>query len=334
MSGRDEGRMSPTLLGLVGTIVIVLVMGLVYRFDKLPFVDDAQRMTAEFTEAGGLVKGDPVMVAGAKVGEVSKISIGRGKVLVDFDVQNRDVSIGRDSRASIVTLTLLGKGALKIVPKGSGRLSAGAVIPVSRTSSPYDITQALSQLTTTVDTIDVGQLSKAVSTVSGTFEKTPPELKGALDGVTQVAQTIDDNDRALGQLLAKAKNVTGVLADRNDEITTLLTSGESLLRQLNARREVVVSLLSSAQQLADQLTAVVRENRAKVKPALTQLNQVLDMLNRNKASVEGLIDGLSRYTTELGEAVGSGPFFNAYVQNLTEPQTIAPVLSGILEGEK
>ncbi|MEH3034798.1 MAG: MCE family protein [Aeromicrobium erythreum] len=326
--------MSPTMLGLVGTVVIVLVMGLVYRFDKLPLVNDAQRMTAEFTEAGGLESGDPVMVSGTKVGEVAKIRLGRGKVLVDFDVENRDVTIGRSSRASIVTLTLLGKGALKVVPEGSGRMSAGDVIPVSRTSSPYDITQALSQLTTTVDSIDVDQLTKAVRTVSGTFEKTPPELAGALDGVTKVARTIDDNDKALAQLLARARNVSGVLADRDQEIATLLRSGESLLARLNDRRAVVVSLLRSAQQLADQLTAVVRENRAKVRPALTQLNQVLDLLNRNKKSVEGLIDGLSRYTTELGEAVGSGPFFNAYIQNLTEPQTLAPVLSGLLEGEK
>ena len=40
--------------------------------------------------------------------------------------------------------------------------------------------------------------------------------------------------------------------------------------------------------------------------------------------------GLRGYATAFGDAASTGPWFDAYIQNLTDPATLAPVLSGIL----
>ena len=50
----------------------------------------------------------------------------------------------------------------------------------------------------------------------------------------------------------------------------------------------------------------------------------------NKKNLQQTLDGLANYSVELGEAVSSGPFFDAYVQNLTSPASLVPVLSGVL----
>ncbi len=39
---------------------------------------------------------------------------------------------------------------------------------------------------------------------------------------------------------------------------------------------------------------------------------------------------LGPYVSILGNIIGTGPWFDAYIQNLTDPATLAPVLSGIL----
>jgi phospholipid/cholesterol/gamma-HCH transport system substrate-binding protein len=75
----------------------------------------------------------------------------------------------------------------------------------------------------------------------------------------------------------------------------------------------------------------VKENRKVLKPALAKLDKVVDQLNANKKNLQQTIDGVASYATELGEAVSTGPFFDAYLQNLTSPQTVAPVLSGLLK---
>jgi phospholipid/cholesterol/gamma-HCH transport system substrate-binding protein len=68
-----------------------------------------------------------------------------------------------------------------------------------------------------------------------------------------------------------------------------------------------------------------------LKPALAELDKVVDQLNANKKNLQETIDGVASYATELGEAVATGPFFDAYVQNLTAPATLAPVISGLLQ---
>lgn len=331
MSSSRDQQMNPVTVGIIGSVVLVTAMAIAFRFDKLPVINAADTVSADFAEIGGLRSGDEVLISGTKVGEVGDIELDGGKVRVDAAIEEADVRLGRQTTARIVTVTLLGKTALQLDPAGTGSLDREQSIPLSRTSAPYDITQALEQLTTETQEIDSGQLTEALGTISGTIKDTPQDLQGAVRGLTKVAEAIDDHDKAFGLLLDRSKDVSGILADRNAEIATLLKSGDSLLAQLNAREQAVVSLLEDTTALSRQLSALVKENRKVLKPALVQLNRAVDQLNDNKRNLELTLDGLASYTTELGEAVSSGPFFDAYVQNLTSPQTVAPVLSGFLQ---
>lgn len=328
--GKSFRERDPYKLGIVVTILIAFVMVLTFRFQYLPFVSSARNVSADFAEVGGLRSGDEVLVSGAVVGEVKKATLHDGRVRVDFTISGDKIDLGSTTRASIVTITLLGKAGLELDPSGAGKLS-GNHIPFGRTSSPYDVTSALSELTTQTSQIDVASLATALNTLSGTFDSTPKELKSALTGITRISQTIGDHDQSLQQLLDRSKEVTGVLSERNAKVTTLLGTGNVLLTELNRRQQVIVSLLSETSTLSTQLSGFVKENNQDLNQALGKLNQVTAMLNRNKNNIQEAIDGLNNYATELGEAIASGPFFDAYVQNLTSPSTLAPVLSGILK---
>ena len=56
---------------------------------------------------------------------------------------------------------------------------------------------------------------------------------------------------------------------------------------------------------------------------------MVDVLNKNKADLQASITGLRGYATAFGEALASGPWFDAYIQNLTSPSTLVPILSGV-----
>lgn len=142
---------------------------------------------------------------------------------------------------------------------------------------------------------------------------------------------VQDNDDDLRELLERASRVTEVLANRNTQIDTLLGSGNSLLRQLDDRQAVVVDLLQSVTALSTQLRGVVDDNRATFAPALDELDKVVDLLNQNKQSLQAGITGLRGYATAFGEAISSGPWFDAYIQNLTSPGTLVPILSGVVK---
>ena len=323
MNGLLRGR---ARRGLVGTVVIVLVVLASLNLNRLPLVGNSDVIHARFAEAGGLRGGDSVMVSGAEVGKVRE----GGVVEADLVLTDADVELGDLTEARIVTTTLLGRAAVELVPAGDGALEAGDTIPVERTDAPYSITSALNRLTTESGEIDKAALQRAIDQASGVLEGSRDSVGPALRGITDISRAIAANDEQLATLLDRATRVTDVLADRDQEIASLLTAGESLFAELDARQRVIEALLESAQMLADQLQGVLEENTQVIGPALRQLNSIVEVLNRNRKAIQDTLVGLRGYATAFGDAASTGPWFDAYIQNLTDPATLAPILSGIL----
>jgi phospholipid/cholesterol/gamma-HCH transport system substrate-binding protein len=315
--------------GLIVTVLIVLTILGSLNLQRLPLLRNGNTLAAVFSEAGSLQAGDDVRVSGARVGKVSDVRLDGDVVVAELALSDDDLQLGEGTEARIVTLTLLGRAGVELVPRGEGRLEPGDQIPIERTSAPYNITSALNQLTDETAAIDKQGLADALEQVSTTFRDTPRHARRALTGIHGLATTIAENDAGLGLLLDRADRVTEVLAGRNREISSLLTSGTSVLAQLNARQAVVVNLLESVRELSRQLRAVISENDKVVEPALTELNDLAQLLNAQRTDLQDSITGLRNYAMAFGEALSSGPWFDAYIQNLTAPGTLAPIISEV-----
>jgi phospholipid/cholesterol/gamma-HCH transport system substrate-binding protein len=295
------------LVWLVATIAVVLnINGVVGAFGR--------HYTAELAEAAGLKQGDPVRVSGLKVGRVSSVKLGGEGVLVEFSITNEDITLGSETTAAVSVATVLGDKALTLASAGSGRLEGS--IPVSRTTTPYDVTEALSELTQETGQIDVAQVAKALETVSATVDRATPELRAAMDGIGRLSKTVASRDAQLRSLLSHAEGVSGVLADRSRDLTALVRDGNLLFAELVSRREDIETLLVNVTSMARQLSALVDENRTEVGPMLEKLQKVIHVLRENKKNLGATLDGVAGYATGLGEVVASGPFFTAYLQNL------------------
>ncbi len=316
--------------GIVGTVVLVLVVLAALNINKLPLIGNSDVVHVDFAEAGGLKGGDSVMISGAQVGKVRQVRLDGKKVVADVVLTDPDVVLGDRTEARIITMTLLGRAAVELEPRGTGEIKSGGSIPVERTSSPYNLTSTLNELTDTTAAIDKSQLAAALDQASKTLVSSSPDLKPALDGITMLSRAVSSNDDDLRSLVAHANNVTAVLASRDQQIASLLGSGKSLLGELDARQDVVVRLLRSARELAAQLRLLLKDTDDVLAPALDELDGVVDVLNKNKDNLQASIVGLRGYATAFGEAISSGPWFDAYIQNLTSPGTLAPVLSGIV----
>lgn len=70
-------------------------------------------------------------------------------------------------------------------------------------------------------------------------------------------------------------------------------------------------------ELARQLSGLVQDNEAQLGPALDKLEQVSDLLIRNKDDIDLGLRRIVPFSTALGDAVASGPWFNAYISNLS-----------------
>lgn len=317
----------PRPLGIVVVVWLLLAVGTVLNIDRIAGAFGAH-YTAELSEAAGLKQGDPVMVSGLEVGRVGSVELGGEGVLVEFTVTNDDIRLGDRSTAKVSVATVLGDKALELESEGSGDLETGGTIPLERTQSPYDVSQALSDLTTETGQIDVKKVVTALDTVSATMEGSGPELRAAIDGVGRISATIGARDESLRSLLDHADGFAKVLADRSADMTAIVRDGNLLFAELLERRRDIELLLTNVTAMSTQLRALVDDNQSTLKPRLEELNRVIDLLRANDENISRAIEGLSVYATGLGEVVASGPFFTAYLQNLLPGNLIPPVFGG------
>ena len=317
------GERNPIVLAVAGTAVLALVgLGTFYSAD-LPVIGGGTDYAANFTDAAGLATGDDVTVAGVKVGTIQSITLAGDQVRVGFRV--KDTWIGNTSTAAVKIKTLLGQEYVAIDPEGDGPLASGGVIPTSRTTTPLDVTSALSRLSTTVGAIDTQRLAQSFQTLSAAFADTPATVRSALDGLTALSRTISAKDADLQALAQRANDVTGVVSDSNQRFTALINAGAALLSELQQRSSAITQLLAGTTQLATQLTGLVHDDDAVLGPALQQLSRVTSILTSNNANLDEALRLIGPYYSMLNDAAGSGPWVDIYVCGLFDSSG-APVL--------
>jgi phospholipid/cholesterol/gamma-HCH transport system substrate-binding protein len=311
------------LIGLVGILTVAGIVVAALQYDKLPFFTGTRGYAAFFSEAGGLRAGAPVQVAGYRVGEVSSVDLHGAQVLVRFDV-DKTIHLGDRTEANVRTKSLLGAKVLEITPRGEGTLNTA--IPVERTKAPYQLPDALGDLSATINELDTGQVSNALATLADTFHDTPTTLKLAVEGVGRFSQTLGARDAALRGLLADANKATAVLSERSDQIAALVANSNALMAQLLTQRGALVEISGNLSALAQQLSGFINDNQTQLRPALDKLNAVLAIVDNRKAGLQQAIKYLNQYAMSLGECVASGPFFKAYIANLLPGQFIQPFI--------
>lgn len=319
LNGRRFSELDPGRVGVFGAMALLLLVVGALRVGPIRDALTGSTYAADFAQAAGLRAGNDVRVSGLTVGRVDGVALEGTHVRVTFTV--RGVSPGAESTAAIKTANAVGSRFLSLTPLGTGHLGT---IPVARTSVPYSLTGALSDLTRTAQRIDVPQLVRAMNAVSDTFAGTPQAVTGTLRGLGELSAAVASRNGALSDLLHHADGVSRVLAQRSQQITGLMRDGDLVLQELVKRRVTIHALLVDIQAAGRQLSGVIRDNDARLAPALSRIDRVVALLQDNERALDFVLGHLGGFTRNLGEAVGGGPFFYGYVQNIT-PTNLVPV---------
>jgi phospholipid/cholesterol/gamma-HCH transport system substrate-binding protein len=307
--------------GVVGITALGVLSTGALNYNRLPLINSGATYSAYFEELGGLSSGAPVQVSGFKSGQVTNIELRPEGVLVEFRLTD-DVRLGEDTEAAIKTISLLGNKVVDLTPRGGGQLHEA--IPVTRTVSPYQLPDAVGDLTATLSGLDTGDLSASLTALNDTLRDTPPQVKLAVDGVARFSQTINQRDEQLRGLLENARKATTVLAGRTDSIVRLIHDTNAVLAQLRTQSSALDQISGNISALAQQIHGFIGENRTTLKPALDKLNDVLTIVDNRRDQLKQSITGFRDYVMGLGEAVSSGPFFKAYLANLLPGQFLQP----------
>jgi phospholipid/cholesterol/gamma-HCH transport system substrate-binding protein len=310
---------------VIGVVGLALTIGIVLgslNYDRLPFLQ-GKEYSAYFAEMGGLTIGEAVQVSGFQVGEVKSIELDGPRALVKFTVA-RNIRLGDRTEAAIKTRGLLGTKILEVTSRGDGQQEG--TIPLERTTSPYELPDALGELATTISGLNTNQLSDSLRVLAATFSDTPPQLRIAIEGVARFSQTLDERDAHLRGLLTNADKATTVLAERSNQVVSLISNTNALLIELESQSAALDQISGNISALSGQLLGFIAENRETLRPALDKLNGVLTIVDNRKERLQKSIKLLGQYSMSLGESVASGPFFKTYVANLLPGQFLQPFI--------
>ena len=314
-----------TLIGAIGIAVTAAAILASLQYDKLPiFTMQKKQYSAYFAESSGLSPGAHVRVSGFQVGAVTSVDLDGARVLIKFNADKK-IQLGDRTEAAIKAKGLLGAKVLEITPRGTGQLLAP--IPIERTTPAYQLPDALGDLSQTLHGLDTDRLNESLSTMAQTFKDSPPDLKSAVNAVARFSQTLDERDTELRGLLTNANKVTSILARRSDQVVSLIVDSNALLAQLRTQSAALDNISGNISALAHQLSGFIADNRSELHTALDKLNGVLTIVDNRKAEVQQSLKLLNATAMSLGEAVSSGPFFNAYVVNLLPGQFLQPYVN-------
>ncbi|MDX6582865.1 MAG: phospholipid/cholesterol/gamma-HCH transport system substrate-binding protein, partial [Solirubrobacterales bacterium] len=142
----DEEEEGSRTARIVGVAVLLVTAALTYLV--LFGHGDRYQVTAQFANAGQLVKGNEVVVAGAKVGSVSAVELGPdGQALVTFSVDSDFAPLRRGTVATVRSPSLsqiAGRQVQLTLPPSStagAAIEDGGTLSQSETVSAVDLDQ-------------------------------------------------------------------------------------------------------------------------------------------------------------------------------------------------
>ncbi|OMB79797.1 MlaD family protein [Mycolicibacterium conceptionense] len=296
-----EGR-NRTLLGiiavavvsaLIATLLLIKVANIGYR-----------EYTAQFLQAAALRPGNPITVAGVPVGEVMSMKLAGDHVEAVLKVRN-DVALGEDSRASIKITTILGSRYLALYPGGGGSLPDNR-FDLLHTEVPYDLQEALADVTRTYEQVDTDKFAQSLSILGEQMKTLPPVVPQALENTHTLSTIIAQRRDQLGELLKTTEMISDTLRRQQSTIGSLVHQGNSLLGEFVARRATFQAMMDSLTVLVQRLSNIVIDDRPELEELLRNLHELSGMLSQHDDLLRSTLQSAPIALRGLANATGNG----------------------------
>lgn len=194
--------------------------------------------TAAGVEAG---LGEPVNVAGVRVGEISGVSPRGGEAIVHVQIDPSKIGrFYRDALAQLVPRTPLEDMEIDISPghPGAGPLQSGGTIPVGQTVVPVNSDEVLRSLDTDTRT----WLASLISSLGQATQGRGSDIRNLLRSLgptstqlQQVTHLLAQRHQELAEIVHNLGRVAEAGARENGQLRTLIQTGDETVKSLSSQ---------------------------------------------------------------------------------------------------
>jgi phospholipid/cholesterol/gamma-HCH transport system substrate-binding protein len=288
---------------LVGALLILLAM-LYFSSDLAFWFRSTKEVFVTFKNVSGLVKSDPVLFKGVKVGKVSYMSVltvqgGLAQVTLNIDA-NLPLYASVPGKPpgtqfKIAPQGLLGESAIEIIPGNphNPELEPGSVVEGKEVVRIEELTNLVQEIATNV------RDSMAVLTQTVNDPAVQAKFKNILDSLSDASTSLDKvitgNVRNINDIAANLATVTKDLNETSANLRALSVELNQIVvrnrDQINTLVENYKNLPTSVQgdvtKTQESITSLIEENRK-------QINEAIQHLDATSKHIEDLAEDLKK----------------------------------------
>ncbi len=208
-----------------------------------------------------------------------------GRIIVTWHI-NAGIDLGPKTRAEIQTTTLLGGRYLRLsgpvskpymadVPESKRR------IPLSHTSVPFTVPDALEGAQNIVGKLDEKSIDKLLTEVNKIKSPGAEKLHRILSNIQDLSRMLNDSYPQIQRLIESSKTITGTLASKDDELREIINSSQVLLDTLVRRRNELAATIGQGNRTVRTLSNVISKNQKQLDTLLSNLHLLTTRLAPN-----------------------------------------------------
>ncbi|MEE3062519.1 MAG: MCE family protein [Actinomycetota bacterium] len=301
-----------TWMGSIAVAVVAAVIGAMLAVHALGA--GYRHYTAEFLQAAALRAGNPIVVAGIPVGEVTSMKLDGDHVEAGLKIRD-NIVLGKDSRATIKVTTILGSRYLSVQPNGSAALPHGT-FDLAHTEVPYDLQSALQDATTTFEQVDSDRFAQSLAVLGKQLEGLPAVVPQAMTNIRSLSSIIAVRRDQLGQLLGSTERVTNTLRRQQAGLGNLINQGQDLLGQFVARRAVFHAMMQSLTNIVDTMSQIVVTDRSGLDSLIADMRDFTAMMAKHDDLLSNLLQISPIFFREATNLTGEGNAINFNANNV------------------
>lgn len=292
-------RFAAALASSKGMFLIALLAGALTGSAFLGIGDSNHTVTAQFSDADGLVGGNEVRIAGVVAGSVQSVTptvdpnTGQQYATVRFQVDSDHWPLTKGTSVAITPKGVLANVYLSVQPGPSSNPLLGNTpfFPVSQTQSPVKLSELSNVFTPSVRTAIRTQLQEGVLALGGAGA---PDLNSTLyyaDPLTRdavpISQVLADRTPQLNDLNIEFDTITGDLAREDSNLRPLISNLDTTLGVLANRENDVQGILVQGATVFNELNSALR-----VPGAVTGLTNIFNQSAAALTCAQALGSGL------------------------------------------
>ena len=223
---------------------------------------DAVTYRVEVPNVATLESNSPVMISDVIVGSVGKMTVRDWHADVEISVKP-DVVVPGNAVATVGQTSLLGSMHLALNPplgeKPTGRLQAGATIPLNDASTYPTTERTLSSLSTVVNGGGLGQISDVIHNFSTAVSGREPEIRELLTRLDTFVGVLDAQRDNIIASIQQLNRVAGTFAGQRDTFDRALKQIPPAIDVLIKERPTLTTALERLGKFGDTAANLVND---------------------------------------------------------------------------